>query len=682
MNLVNKKIILCFIIMAMTLTSVAQTSLPSLHVDGRYLKDNHDNIVNLHGFAQTYSPWFNERGTKWSNYDVKACLNYNQGLIDQILQRGWKVNWIRIHMDPYWSNTPGKQVTGENDISAFSMDRFKKYLAEVFIPMAKYANEHGLYVVMRPPGVCPKTISVGGDYQKYLLKVWSYVSQQEYLRNNTAVMFELANEPIQITNLDGSAAGDKEMTQFFQAVVDTIRNHCDNICLVPGLGYQSSYAGFANYPILGDNIGYAVHCYPGWYNGAHDQSEEIIIDYEKFHAGWAAQVGAVARTNPIIVTEMDWAPVKDGNSWGKSTTGTPGGTGFGANFKKIADEEGNVSWMIFTSADLLAKYDGKTPAETGDTTILNDPEACVWPAYHWFQEYAKVDYPIADDATMSEADLTTHSLQLCKTRLTITPGTEQPLSICAVSRSGLRQDVTRQCVITSDDPTVATVSDGVVKAVSTDGVTTLQVSYTDGAGNTLTKQLPVNVTYFPLTSGSFNPSIYATGTFDEATKIFTTGQWGFAGWQYAPAIDLSAYNYLIVEMGCGTKGNLSFRIFDKSSYWSDPYAYNFPNGSTRAVINLHMMRNIKDTGDIDPSHIYIAGFWSNGGQPNTISRIFVSNDGKTPATKIKSLNVNTTTCQNVYNIIGQMVRQSNNLDGLKPGIYIIGGKKRVFRGLE
>ena len=51
-----------------------------LHVEGRYFKDDAGNIVNLHGFAQTFSPWFNERGTKWSNYDVTACLNYNKGI--------------------------------------------------------------------------------------------------------------------------------------------------------------------------------------------------------------------------------------------------------------------------------------------------------------------------------------------------------------------------------------------------------------------------------------------------------------------------------------------------------------------------------------------------------------------------------------------------------------------------
>ena len=188
----------------------AQTSVPSpLHVEGPFLVDDQGVRHNLHGFAQTFSPWFNEQGKKWTNYDVEGCLKYNKGIIDGILNAGWKMTFVRQHMDPYWSNTPGAQTTGENDISAFDFNRFRTYLDKVFIPMAEYAIGKGLYVVMRPPGVCPEGIRVGDDYQKYLLKVWRYVAQRPKLRNNGAVMFELANEPIHIYNSDGTQAGDE-----------------------------------------------------------------------------------------------------------------------------------------------------------------------------------------------------------------------------------------------------------------------------------------------------------------------------------------------------------------------------------------------------------------------------------------------------------------------------------------
>ena len=38
-----------------------------------------------------------------------------------------------------------------------------------------------MYVVMRPPGVCPKTIKVGDNYQKYLLTVKGLALYNEML---------------------------------------------------------------------------------------------------------------------------------------------------------------------------------------------------------------------------------------------------------------------------------------------------------------------------------------------------------------------------------------------------------------------------------------------------------------------------------------------------------------------
>lgn len=373
--------------------------MPRLHVDGRYFKDNQGNIVNLHGFAQTYSPWFNEKGIKWNNYDVDGCLSYNQGLIDKILAAGWDVNFIRLHMDPYWSNTPGMQTKGESDISAFSYDRFTTYFHSVFLPMAKYAISKGLYVIMRPPGVCPDSISVGDDYQNYLIKVWNYVSADPFIKNNPNIMFELANEPVKICGKDGSTAGFKELKDYFQSITNTIRNNCNNIVLVPGLAYQANYEGFAEYPIEGQNIGYAVHCYPGWYNSGSEDTPNV--NYANFKAGWDKQITPVSNFAPIVVTEMDWAPKSYDSSWGKGVTGTAGGNGFGANFKKIADDSGNVSWLIFTSAELMANF--KDDPGNGNT-FLTDPEACPWPTYHWYKDYAKVNYPHKDFTYQSSAD--------------------------------------------------------------------------------------------------------------------------------------------------------------------------------------------------------------------------------------------------------------------------------------
>jgi beta-xylosidase len=390
-----------FCILMLNVTAWTGQPVSQLHVDGKYLKDAQGNIVNLHGFAQTYSPWFNEQGSKWSNYDVAKCLSYNKGLIDSIMSKGWKMNFMRLHMDPYWSNTPGVSTTGENDISAFSMSRFKTYLATVFIPMARYAISKGMYVVMRPPGVCPENICVGDAYQNYLKQVWGYVAANSYLRNNPGIMFELANEPVNIKKADGTDGSAKDLHDYFQAVVDTMRQYCSNILWIPGTGWQSNYKPYGTYPIQGYNIGYAVHCYPGWYNGTGGAADVNYLDFAK---GWADQINPVGNVAPIMVTEMDWAPAKYNASWGKSTTGVAGKTGFGANFKKIADDHKNVSWLFFTDAKYLAQYTNTPPAEGDTCTFLNDPEACPWPCYHWYQDYASVQQPKADYSYLATSD--------------------------------------------------------------------------------------------------------------------------------------------------------------------------------------------------------------------------------------------------------------------------------------
>ncbi len=394
--------VLCLLVFSQGIEAWENMAMPRLHVEGRYLKDTHGNIVNLHGFAQTYSPWFNERGKYWTNYDVEGCLKYNKGLIDDILKAGWKMNFIRLHMDPYWSNVPGLPTTGESDISAYSSVRFEKYLDLVFIPMAEYAVSKGLYVIMRPPGVCPEKIKVNDSYHKYLERVWKTVAAHPKLKNHPNIMFELANEPIQILGSDGtygasSQAHFDKLKEYFQKVVDGIRRQgCDNILWIPGLGYQSLYKGYAVNPIEGDNIGYAVHIYPGWFGSGNG--------YANFQKGWDEDVKPVADFAPICVTEMDWADEKYDASWGKEHTGTAGGSGFGANFKKITDASENVSWLLFTGPEWLAKFKDEAPAPGEEYTFLTDPEACPWPVYHWYLDYAEENYPRPDFTFLSHSD--------------------------------------------------------------------------------------------------------------------------------------------------------------------------------------------------------------------------------------------------------------------------------------
>jgi prepilin-type processing-associated H-X9-DG protein len=587
--------------------------MPKLRVEGRYLKDSHGHIVNLHGFGQTYSPWFNEQNSKWSNYDVNGCLNYNKGIIDEILIAGWKMNFIRMHMDPYWSSTPGCTGRYEGE-ECFNESRFKKYLDEVFVPMAEYAVSKGIYVVMRPPGVCPDHIEIDGVYHKYLIKVWGIVAKHPKLMNNPSIMFELANEPIDILGTDGTyGAGTQghfdNLKTYFQTIVNTIRATADNILWVPGLGYQSLYAGYATNPIEGPNIGYAVHVYPGWFNSGNG--------YEPFQRGWDSQVQPVADFAPVIVTEMDWAPERHGKSWGKDSTGIAGGDGFGANFKKITDDCGNVSWMLFTSPDLLAQF-GNPNAPDDIVDFLTDPEACPYPIYHWYEDYAN-EYGLngVTDSYLRMTDLKVDG----DTKISVLNKSSVGLKINAVFADGHVENVSSVAQITVDNPEVVKVVRGRIFTLK-DGHATLGVSYTDTKGTKKTLTLKVTSTTFPLAEKLFNPDIWENGTFNESTKTLKTGPWGFGGWQY-DGIDLSDYKYIVVRLGSANTAGVDFRIFDGASYWGSPASFSFGNKQEIVVPLKYAKKN--DGTPLNTKNIYIAGFWSNGSNPFVIDTVFLTN---------------------------------------------------------
>ncbi len=655
--------------------------MPVLHVEGRWLVDEQGNHVNLHGFGQTYSPWFNEQGTKWSNYDVDACLKYNKQVLDGVLDAGWKMSYLRLHMDPYWSNTPGVQVTGENDISAFDFNRFRTYLTQVFIPMAEYAVSKGLYVVMRPPGVCPEEIAVGDDYHKYLKRVWGFISSQKKLTDNPHIMFELANEPVRIMDTDGEYRSNtdgcnRNLTQFFQEIVDLMRgNGCNNILWVPGTGYQSQYAGYAEYPIQGENIGYAVHVYPGWYGSdAIEPSHELGGSYgggfESFAAGWASQIAPCAEKAPMLVTEMDWAPSKYEASWGKSITGRMLGSGFGANFKLLADNTGNVGWMLFTGPELLQNFDG-VPGSEGNYTFYNDPDACPWPVYHWFAEYAGESLPQGEvELCLSPRISNTGNAHVLMT------GGRSGAALIADSGEGYEINVHGDITVTISDESVVKWDNGFFEAVGI-GTTDCTVSYTQ-SGNTVNRNLKLESTPFPLLEGYFNPSIWESGTFDSATGEVITGTYGFAGWKYA-GLDLSAYDYLIAELGDDNRCGVSFRVYDQDNYWTDPVIADF--GSNRRVaLDLRNLRS-NDGRTMDASHLYIAGFWSLGGTPFKVSRVYVS-DSPNGDSGVSMLS-NTERKVDVYTLQGTTVRRgveaATATDGLMPGLYIIDGHKVIVK---
>lgn len=399
-----KKLLLSLAVGFISLSGFAQFGVVApLHVSGNQLNDEYGNKVVLHGVMDTPSPYFNRYrwGYNCTDSNVPACINYFDKLFAGLTNTGAGAycNIFRLHLEPAWTNDPNKQSTGtdtgEANISRFSSARLEKYLNSLYLPIAKKAIGHGLYVVVRPPGVCPRDIRVNGAYQQYLKTVWDIVTKNAEVRALSGVLsIELANEPINVLDANGNKST-RALYDFFQPIVDIIRrNGFKGIIWVPGTGYQSQYRDYASYPIQDSNYGYAVHVYPGWY-GASDDS----YNHSKFIQQFEYQV-PVVRTKPILVSEIDWSPAKPGtgkyNEFGQwvsanyGTWGTASTSKWGLAWKAVHDHFGNIS-MTLTATDAYMDIDACLQGQV-KPSMNGMWEASSGACWAWYKDWAKVNY--------------------------------------------------------------------------------------------------------------------------------------------------------------------------------------------------------------------------------------------------------------------------------------------------
>ena len=397
---------------------------PPLHREGNQLKDPHGNTVVLHGVMDTPSPYFNSYrwGNSCNSSTVTPCINYFNKLFTAITDTtsGAYCNLFRLHLDPCWTNDPNKPRTGseggEANISQFSATRLKTYLRSLYTRIAVNAVKHGLYVVIRPPGVFPGEVKVGDEYNEYLMTVWDIVSQNDTIKKYSGqISLELGNEPVNLKDANGQN-NVTALHDFFQPIVNKIReNGFTGIIWIPGTGWQSNYRDFATCPIEDENMGYAVHDYTGWY-GASDNSYNTANYIRQFKE----QV-PVVETHPIVITEVDWSPEKEGTGhynehgdWVTSNYGTwsTGSTSkWGKAYKALLDHYGNISMTLSGTAcyidiDQYIKNNKVVPAYKTDMENhgLDPYEACGVACFDWYKQWANVNAPHPDYKKQYTAD--------------------------------------------------------------------------------------------------------------------------------------------------------------------------------------------------------------------------------------------------------------------------------------
>ena len=404
----QKKLLLSLALALMSMAGHAADNLPDLHVEGKNLVDSEGKTVVLHGVMDTPNRYFN--GNRWGTggynaSDVTPCLDYFEKMFTAITDKsqGAYCTVFRLHMDPCWTNYNAPVGTQENNIQYFSETRYESFLSRLYVKLVQKALAHGLYVIVRPPGVCPQNIKVGDEYQAYLKKVWKLFASNATIQKNAGqVSIELANEPINVLLANGSKS-DKALHDFFQPVVDEIRaTGFKGIIWVPGSGYQSNYVGYSKYPITDteNNFSYAVHVYSGWYGNMTDKS----CDHNTFIKNFQAQVPMVT-SKPIMVTEIDWSPedpdkaseghYNEWNQWVAPNFGTwaTGSTSkWGMAWKAVHDHFGNIGMTITHPQEYydIDEYLNSGKVRPGLQNAKKHnlfEECCSYACFNWYKEW-------------------------------------------------------------------------------------------------------------------------------------------------------------------------------------------------------------------------------------------------------------------------------------------------------
>ncbi|MDE6336422.1 MAG: glycoside hydrolase 43 family protein [Muribaculaceae bacterium] len=258
-------------------------------------------------------------------------------------------------------------------------------------------------------------------------------------------------------------------------------------------------------------------------------------------------------------------------------------------------------------------------------------------------------------------------------------GSSSSLEVKAIYMDGHSVDVTTAATYESSDEEVVKPINGRLTALK-DGTATVKISYAGEKGLPATTTVNFTATSFPIVEGMFNPNIWEKGTFDEATHEVTVGQYGFAGWQYSSGIDLSDYKYCVAKVSDCKEGGLSFRLFDIDSYWTDASENGFDKNGF-SIVNLQELKS--NTGrKMDPSHIYIVGFWGYGHKPFILDKVYLSNSDD-PASVDGTIIYDADAIVDVYTVTGIPVRKgviaSEATTNLPAGIYIVGDRKVIVK---
>lgn len=343
-------------------TTYAWQGMPmsKLHVSGNQL-------VNGNGQPVLLSGWHQPSGSYWtyqsSNYYLNrnggnrhaAILEYLKDITDTFTDtspkygnnHGWYMNQVRLFID--------REDMGDVAAGTYNFAGLQAVTQNVIIPYIQYARTKGLYVTLGLDFTFTDNQATTPSNLSKFNEIWGYLSSLPEIKSADNVMFELVNEPV-LSYANGRWGGHPSDPQFpafwnalrdFQnSMISTIRNNgADNVIWAAGLGWDQYYQLCATNPLTDplNNIGYAVHWYPGY--GANN-------NYAALQQQWDTNIKPCADHYPINITETTWFNRLPGDPeyWNLFNGSNEG---FGKNTKAIFTAAGNVSIAVHMNGFLL-----------------------------------------------------------------------------------------------------------------------------------------------------------------------------------------------------------------------------------------------------------------------------------------------------------------------------------------
>jgi hypothetical protein len=380
----------------------AADSVTGLHVVGNQIRNDANQVVRLRGVNRPSAEY--------------ACIQ-NWGIIYGATDAasiqamlGWRINVVRLPLnEDCWLDV---NMTDVNP--AYRGANYRN----VIIDYVNRLTQAGIAVILdlhwSAPGMNKATGQVTMPDRDHAPAFWQSVATT--FKTNTAVIFDLFNEPYPDNNQDTTAAwlclrdgsngpGTCPSVGFqaagMQELLDTVRaTGASNLVMIPGVGYTGLMTRWLQYrpvdPLEPDNIAASTHIYPGWswcpdVQCWNAQLEPITAQYPLV----TGEMGQTSCASNLIDGVIDWMEAEQQHylawAWWTEPCGSPAYYGLITSYTTGAPSSGYgqgyrdrllalaqpASFTTAASATPSTIFAGGTVSITADVTSASDSVAIV-----------------------------------------------------------------------------------------------------------------------------------------------------------------------------------------------------------------------------------------------------------------------------------------------------------------